>query len=92
MKFDQLIECSIRNIFLQKSFIECGRETIPRFFPKKSKVSISLVQLPKVLYSFFIVCEAEDYRNELKLSCRPLAFTIYKAFLFLFLFKKEVWN
>ena len=84
MKFDQLIECSIRNFFPQKSFTECGGKTIPRFFPKKSKVSISLVQLPKVLYSFFIVCEAEDYRNELKLSYRPLAFTIYKAFLFLF--------
>ena len=29
----------------------------------------------------FIVCQVRDYRNILKLSCRPLAFTLYKAFL-----------
>ena len=28
-----------------------------------------------------IVCQVEDYRNRLKLSCIPLAFTLYKAFL-----------
>ena len=28
----------------------------------------------------FIVCQVEDYRNLLKLSCRPLSFTSYKAF------------
>ena len=29
---------------------------------------------------FFIVCQVECYRNILKLSCRLLAFTSYKAF------------
>ena len=29
----------------------------------------------------FIVCRVEDYRNMLKLTCRPLALTSYKAFL-----------
>ena len=29
----------------------------------------------------FIVCQVEGYRNILKLRCRPLAFTSYKAFL-----------
>ena len=28
----------------------------------------------------FIVIQGEDYRNILKLSCRPLAFTSYKGF------------
>ena len=29
----------------------------------------------------FIACQVEGYRNILKLSCRPTAFTSYKAFL-----------
>ena len=29
MKFGQLIECKIRNIFLEKSYTKCGGETSP---------------------------------------------------------------
>ena len=29
MKFGQLIECSMRNIFLEKLYTKCGRETSP---------------------------------------------------------------
>ena len=42
VKFDQLIEYSMRNIFLEKSNTKCGKETIPRYFSKKSTFSISL--------------------------------------------------
>ena len=41
----------MRNIFLEKSCTEYGGETSPRSFPEKLKVSISLDQLSKVLYS-----------------------------------------
>ena len=44
MKFGQLIEDKLRNIFPEKSYSKCGGETIPRPFPKKSKLSISLDQ------------------------------------------------
>ena len=44
MKFGQLIECNIGNIFLEKSYAECGGETILRHFPKKSKLSVTLNQ------------------------------------------------
>ena len=44
MKFGQLIEYNMRNTFLEKSYTKCGRETIPRPFSKKSKLSISLDQ------------------------------------------------
>ena len=37
MKFYQLIEYNMRNIFLGKSYTKCGGETIPRHFYKKSK-------------------------------------------------------
>ena len=42
MKFGQLIEYSMKNIFFNKSYIKCGEETIPRPFSKKSKLNISL--------------------------------------------------
>ena len=42
MKFGQLIECNMRNIFLEKSYTKCGGETIPRLFSIKSKLSLSL--------------------------------------------------
>ena len=60
MKFSQLIEFNVKNIFLEKSCTKCGGETIP-----KPLLRISLD------YSLFL----------LRRSCRPLAFTSYKAFL-----------
>ena len=44
MKFGQLIEYNMRNIFLEKSHTKWGGEPIPRPFPKKSKLGISLDQ------------------------------------------------
>ena len=41
MKFGQLIEKNMRNIFLYKSYAKCGEKTVPRPFLKKSKSSIS---------------------------------------------------
>ena len=38
IKFGQLIEDNMRNIFLQKSCTKCGGETIPRPFSKKNKI------------------------------------------------------
>ena len=55
MKFDQLIEYHLRNIFLEKSYTKCARETIPGPFLKKSKLSISLDQYSKVLYILFLL-------------------------------------
>ena len=44
MKFVQLIEYNMRNIFLEKSYTKCGGETSPRPFSEKLKLSISLDQ------------------------------------------------
>ena len=44
MKFGQLMEYNMRNIFLEKSCTKCGGETISRFFSKKSKSGLSLDQ------------------------------------------------
>ena len=53
MKFGQLIEYNMRNIFLEKSYTKCGGETNPRPFSGKQKLSISPDQSSKVLYSLF---------------------------------------
>ena len=53
MKFDQLIEYNMRNIFFEESCKRCGGETSPRLFFKKSKLIISLDQQFEVLYSLF---------------------------------------
>ena len=55
MKFGQLIECNMRNIFLEKSYTKCGGETSPRPFIEKLKLSISLDQYSKDLYSLFLL-------------------------------------
>ena len=44
MKFGQLVEYNMRNIFVEKSYIKCAGETILRALSKNSKLSISLDQ------------------------------------------------
>ena len=44
MKFSQLIECNMRNIFLGKSYTKSGGKTNPRPFSEKLKLSIPLDQ------------------------------------------------
>ena len=44
MKFGQLIEYNMRNIFVEKSYTKCAGETISRSLSKISKLSISLDQ------------------------------------------------
>ena len=52
MKFGQLIEYNLRNIFLEKSYAKCGGGNISRPFLKKSKLSIFWI---KVLYILFLL-------------------------------------
>ena len=42
IKLSQLIEYSITNIFLEKSYPKCGGKASPRLFYKNSKLIISL--------------------------------------------------
>ena len=44
MKFGQLIEYNMRNIFLEKPYTKCGGETSSIPFSGKLKLSISLDQ------------------------------------------------
>ena len=49
MKIGQLIENSMRNIFLEKSYTKCGEEASPRTFSIKSEFNKSLDQQPEML-------------------------------------------
>ena len=44
MEFGRLVQYYMRDIFLEKSYTKCDRETILRPFSKKSKLSVSLHQ------------------------------------------------
>ena len=44
MKFGQLRDYNMRNIFLEKSYTKFNGETIPRPFTEKLKLNISLDQ------------------------------------------------
>ena len=43
MKFGQLIECNMRNMFIEKSHTKCGEETSPRRYSEKLKLSITSI-------------------------------------------------
>ena len=62
IKFGQLIDHDMRNIFLEISYTKCGEEAGPRPFPEKLKFSISFIQF------VYTVCQAKGYRNTLKLN------------------------
>ena len=55
MKFGQLIEYTMRNNFVEKSYTKYAGETIPGPLSKKSKLSISQDQQCKVLNSLFLL-------------------------------------
>ena len=45
----------MKNILPEKSYTKYGEETIPELLLKKSKLSTSVDQLSKVLYSLFLL-------------------------------------
>ena len=74
MKFGQLIECNMRNIFLAKSYTKCGGETRIKI----EHISGSMVQ--NFIQFAFIVWQVEGYRKKPKLSCRPYFHLILSFF------------
>ena len=53
IKFGQLKEYNMKNIFIEKPYTKYGGETSPRPFSKKLKLSISLDQQFEFLFSSF---------------------------------------
>ena len=74
MKFGRLTECNLRKIYLKKSYTKCGEDTSPRPLPEKLKLSISMDQESKALYSFFNLISFLFYYL---FYCRHFAFSSY---------------
>ena len=53
IKFGQLRECNIKNIFFENPYTKYGGETSPRPFSENLKLSISLDQQSEFLFSSF---------------------------------------
>ena len=76
MKFGQLIESIMRNIFLEKSYRNVV-ETSPRPFSGKLKLTISGSIVYSCIQFVFIVSQVGTDRSVMKVSFRPLSFTSY---------------
>ena len=74
VKFSQLIEYNMRTTFLQKSNTDLVEKLVSDPFSKTSKLCVHISRSSFIRF-VFIVFQAEDYRNILKLSCRPLQIT-----------------
>ena len=72
MKFGQLIEFDMRNIFLENHFKNVWEKLFPDSFLKNQNQAYLWINSLKLYTVFFIVCQVQDYQNILKLSCRPL--------------------
>ena len=55
MNFYHLVECNMRNIFLEKSNTKCAGKPVVDPCIKKSKLSISFDQQSEMLYSLFLL-------------------------------------
>ena len=64
MKFGQLIEYNMRNIFLEKPYTKCGTETIPRSFSKRSILSITPDKYSKIVYILFLFAKLRTIESD----------------------------
>ena len=80
MKFGLLIECSIRNIFLEKSYQKCCGETSPRPSSEKLKLSISLDQYSKVLSVCFYCMASQGISKYIEIKMQTTCFHLILGF------------
>ena len=89
MKFGQLIECNMRNMFLEKSYTKYCEETSPRRFSEKLKLNLSLDKQSKVLYSLFLLY---GKFRAFKIYCNSAADHLLSPYIKLFQKNKQIWN
>ena len=76
MKFGQLIEYNMRNIFLEKSYTKCGGETFPDPFLKIQNWEISGSTDWNTTKLFLFYIQNEVNQNKLKLRRLTLFYLI----------------
>ena len=76
MKFGQLIEHNVKNIFVEKSYRKCGGEKL--FSDSFLKMNIEHISESIVLkFSEVVVSSFKDYQNIVKPSCKLVTFALY---------------
>ena len=83
MKFGELIEYNMRNIFIEKSYTKYGGEASPRPFYKKSK-SLSRSTVWNVIKFVFILCPSQGLpmyiKTKVLITCFYLIKSLFKKF------------
>ena len=84
MKFGQLNKYSMRTIFLEKSFLKCGGETIPRLpdpFLKNQNCAYLWINSLKFHTACFYCVPSGGLSNYIKTKLQTTSFYLYGAFL-----------
>ena len=84
MKFDQLVEYNMRNIFVETLYTKCSVEISPRPFSEKLRLSISLDQYFKVLYNLFLLYASWGLSKYFESKLQTTCFHLTKSFFFFF--------
>ena len=89
MKFGQLLECNMRNIFPEQSCTNCDGETCHRLFSEKLKLSISLdissLKFPTVCFCLASCGLSKFIETKLQTTCFHLILGFLNT-------QKKVWN
>ena len=81
MKFGQLIEYNMRNIFLENHTQDVVEKLSPDPLLKNENWAYLLINYLKFFTDCFYHMPSWGYQNTLRLSSKPLAISSYKAFL-----------
>ena len=89
MKFCQLIEYNMINIFLEKSYTKCEREDSPRLFFKKSKLNMSGSTAWIFIKFVYIACSSRGRLRYINNKVLTICFYFIERFSKKL---KEMWN
>ena len=89
MKFGQLREYNMRNIFLEKSYTKCGGETIPRPFLKNQNWCYLWINSRKVCAVYFYWIPSWEL---IEIYWNWAADHLFLPYYSFFKKQKEVWN
>ena len=79
IKFGHLIEYNMKNSFLKINAQNLVEKLYLYPFLKNQSWAYLWINILSFVQFVFIVWQVEGFRNILKLSCRPLPFTLYKV-------------
>ena len=105
IKYGQLIECNMKNIFLKKSYTKCVGKTSPRPFLKNWNWAYLWINNLRVLYSCFYCMQSWGLSKYIETKLRTTSFyilgflknrkrsgTSHPCFIFCIVFKEKYFS